>query len=156
MNIEKGDKVKTPSGQPGEVIDYEYDRLFSGILDNPRMKVKLAGSGEIKTFSQNELTLLGKKPDLKQVLEALNNIKQQINSKNIVNLQKREKDELNTHVGYIEEYIQDQNKIKKDLAMSNLNFVEQTLKALSATSWAAIKDNLETIRWWDRYNQQTN
>lgn len=81
MNIQKGDeieigdKVEIPGGKQAEVIDYEYDRLFSAVLNTPRMKVRLDGSGETKIFYPNELTFLRRKPNLDEVDQALNKIK---------------------------------------------------------------------------------
>ena len=148
-NIEVGDTVKVPGGEKGEVIEIveRYDILSFG---NPIMKVKIDGVKKEKEFEKIQLTISEKKPNSKQALEALNNIKQEINSNNFPNPQQRESGELNNHLKYAEEYIKGENKVSP---IPDLNYVEERLKVLNSVKCKeVIEPNLKTLRWWARYN----
>lgn len=151
MSIEKGDKVITPNGQ-GEVIDDEvYQGIFSAFLE-PQIKVKLEATGQEKDFSQDDVKLQAKKPSPKEAIEAVNKIKEQINK--IPNLPKREKGELPNHLEYFKEDILANNELRKQLGLTNLNYVDKTLAALrkvdSTANWQEIESNLKILHWWGR------
>ncbi|KYC39488.1 hypothetical protein WA1_32750 [Scytonema hofmannii PCC 7110] len=152
MSIEKGDRVITPNGQ-GEVIDDNiYNGLFA-IFSNPQMKVKLDSSGEEKEFRQEDLTIQAKKPSQKEAIEAVDKLKEQLDK--IPNLPKREKGELPNHLEYFKEDIQTNDDLKKQIGITNLDYVDKTLGAIKKTdstadSWKEIESNLKIVRWWIR------
>ncbi|MDZ8030070.1 MAG: hypothetical protein RMY64_04845 [Nostoc sp. DedQUE08] len=152
MSIEKGDRVITPKGQ-GEVIDA---KVYNGILSvfaDPEIKVKLDTSGQEKDFHQEDLKLETKKPSSKEAIEAVDKIKTQLNK--IPNMPTREKGELPNHLEYFKEDIQTSNELKKQLALTNLDYVDKTLEVLrktdsTANCWKEIESNLKILRWWTR------
>jgi hypothetical protein len=152
MNIQKGDKVITPNGL-GEVIDDQvYDGPFS-IFSDPKIKIKLDKSGEAKDFNKEDLKLEAKKPTHQEALQAVEKIKEQFNK--IPNMPTREKGELPNHLEYFKEDIQFDNELKKQLGITNLEYVATTLKAIRQTNptancWDEIDSNLKTLRWWIR------
>jgi hypothetical protein len=152
MDIQKGDKVTTPNGI-GEVID---DQVYNGpfsILSGPKIKIKLDKSGEAKDFGKEDLILDTKKPTQKEAIDAIDKIKEQLNQ--IPNIPTREKGELPNHLEYLKEDIQVNNKLKQQLGLTNLDYVDKTLKAVketnpTATCWNEIDSNLKTLHWWSR------
>jgi hypothetical protein len=152
MSIEKGDRVITPNGQ-GEVIDDKvYNGLFSIFL-NPQIKVKLDSSGEEKEFHQEDLKVQAKKPSQQEAIKAVDKIKEQLDK--IPNLPRREKGELPNHLEYFKEDIQANNELKKQLGITNLDYVDKTLEAIiktdsTANIWNEIESNLKIVRWWIR------
>jgi SpoVK/Ycf46/Vps4 family AAA+-type ATPase len=150
MNIAKGDRVITPNGE-GEVIDTQvYDEFLSTFL-GPKIKVKLDTSVEEKCFLLKDLTLLAKPPNQKEATDAISKIKEQI--KHIPNLPRREKEELPNHLEYFQEDIQVNSEIKKQLGITNFDYVDNTLKAIRKTDpkadcWNEIESNLKILRWW--------
>lgn len=152
MSIEKGDRVITPNGQ-GEVIDDKvYKGVFSVFLE-PQIKVKLDTSGQEKDFCQEDLKLQVKKPSPEEAIQALDKIKEQLNK--IPNMPTREKGELPNHLEYFKEDIQVNNELRKQLGLTNLDYVDQTLEVLkkvdsTANCWKEIESNLKILRWWAR------
>lgn len=152
MSIEKGDRVITPNGQ-GEVIDDKvYKGIFS-IFSDPQIKVKLDTSGQEKYFCQEDLKLQAKKPSPKEAIEAVDKIKAQLNK--IPNMPTREKGELPNHLEYFKEDIQVGSELRKQLGLTNLDYVDKTLEALrktdsTANCWKEIEPNLKIVRWWTR------
>ncbi len=152
MDIQKGDKVTTPNGL-GEVIDDQvYNGLFS-IFSSPKIKIKLDKSGESKDFRKEDLQLDTKKPTHKEAIDAVDKIKEQLNQ--VPNIPTREKGELPNHLEYFKEDIQVNNEFKKKLGLTNLDYVDKTLKAVketnpTATCWNEIESNLKTLHWWSR------
>ncbi|MBD2681570.1 MULTISPECIES: hypothetical protein [Nostoc] len=152
MSVEKGDRVITPNGQ-GEVIDDKvYKGIFSAFLE-PQIKVKLDTSGQEKDFSQEDLKLQAKKPSPKEAIEAVDKIKEQLNK--IPNMPTREKGELPNHLEYFKQDIQVDNELRKQLGITNLDYVDKTLEALrktdsTANCWKEIESNLKILRWWTR------
>ncbi|MBW4509645.1 MAG: hypothetical protein KME64_24500 [Scytonematopsis contorta HA4267-MV1] len=152
MNIQKGDRVTTPNGL-GEVID---DQVYNGpfsILSGPKIKIKLDKSGEAKDFGKEDLTLDTKKPTQKEAIDAIDKIKEQLNQ--IPNIPTREKGELPNHLEYLKEDIQVNDKLKQQLGLTNLDYVDKTLKAVketnpTATCWNEIESNLKKLQWWSR------
>ncbi len=152
MSIEKGDRVITPNGQ-GEVIDDKVYNGFFSIFSDPQVKVKLDGSGEEKEFRQENLKLQAKKPSQKEAIEAVDKIKEQLDK--IPNLPRREKGELPNHLEYFKEDIQANHEIKKQLALTNLDYVDKTLEAIRKTdsttdTWKEVESNFKIVRWWIR------
>jgi hypothetical protein len=153
-SIEKGDKVTTPNGQ-GEVIEEKvYKGVFS-IFSDPQIKVKLDGSGEEKEFRQGDLEVQAKKPSKKEAIEAVDKIKEQLDK--IPNLPRREKGELPNHLEYFKEDIQANNELTKQIGITNLEYVDKTLKAIrktdsTAENWKEVESNLNIVRWWIRTN----
>lgn len=150
-NIEVGDKVTTPRGKQGEVVEIinRYD-LIAALSDNPKIKVKIDGAKE-EEFEKMELQIKEKKPNSKQAIDAINNIKQEINSNNFPDLQKRENGELTTHLGYTEEYINGKSKVSP---IPDLKYVEERLKILNSAKFKeVIEPKLGTVQWWARYNK---
>lgn len=151
MSIENGDKVITPNGQ-GEVIDNEvYNGIFAAFLE-PQIKVKLEATGQEKDFGREDLKLIAKKPSTKEVIEAVDKIKEQLNK--LPNLPQREKGELPNHLEYFKQDILANNELKKQLGLTNLNYVDKTLAALrkvdSTANWQEIESNLQILHWWGR------
>lgn len=153
MNIERGDKVSTQYGL-GEVSD---DKVYQGIFSSlfpPKCRVKLDDSGKEKDFEQNAIELLAKKPNLKEVIEAADKIKEKVNE--IPNLSTREKGELPNHLEYFKADIQVNNELRKDLGITNLDYVDKILKALKKTDstalcWDEIESSFKILRWWSRF-----
>ncbi|MBD2301802.1 hypothetical protein [Nostoc sp. FACHB-190] len=152
MSIENGDKVITPNGQ-GEVIDNQiYNGIFS-IFFAPQIRVKLDPSGQEKDFCQEDLKLVAKKPSSQEAIEAVNKIKEQL--KTIPNLPTREKGELPNHLEYFKEDMLTKNELRKQLGLTNLNYVDKTLIAIknidsTADYWQEIESNLKVLHWWVR------
>jgi hypothetical protein len=152
MSVEKGDRVISPNGQ-GEVID---DKVYKGIFSafsEPKIRVKLDTSGQEKDFSQEDLELQAKKPSPKEAIEAVDKIKAQLNK--IPNMPTREKGELPNHLEYFKQDFQVDNELKKQLGLTNLDYVDKTLQVLKKTDstancWKEIESNLNILRWWTR------
>lgn len=152
MNIEKGDRVLTPNGQ-GEVIDEQvYNGLFS-IFSDPQIKIKLDKSGQVKDYNKEDLKLHTKKPTQKEAIDAVDKIKKKLNQ--IPNIPTREKGELPNHLEYFKEDIEVNSELKKQLGITNLDYVDKTLKAIRETNptadcWNEIESNFKTLHWWIR------
>jgi hypothetical protein len=150
MNIEKNDRVITPNGE-GKVIDEQvYDEFLSTFL-GPKIRVRLDVSGEEKCFQLKDLKIQAKKPSQKEATEAVSRIKELL--KSIPSLPIREKRELPHHLEYFQEDIQVNWEIKKQLGITNFDYVDKTLKIIrevdpTAACWNEIESNLKILHSW--------
>jgi hypothetical protein len=127
-------------------------KVFLEAMDWELLRVRPEPSKVTLRFDRMSifLKLDTKKPTQK---EAIDKIKEQLNQ--IPNIPTREKGELPNHLEYLKEDIQVNNKLKQQLGLTNLDYVEKTLKAVketnpTATCWNEIESNLKRLHWWSR------
>jgi hypothetical protein len=88
-------------------------------------------------------------PSLIEVIEAADKIVSLLNESP---LEERDKNELGTHLGYLKDHLQKNEKLDKKLMLVNFQYVDDTFKAYEDTNSAAsgwyesIKPELEKMR----------